>query len=257
MTPNFTSRQALGGLLVGLTLTTAGCAGDPSAASDDQDATEIATDLGEMTLTLADDQEVALPLRSSLTPFAFRAGYDDCVLGSDARRDGPQWLLCGSVYLIRSDQAYEARLAGTFIDSEPICSVWYDIVGFDVPEALCFPAGTYDDEASDPTLTLHGQAASGNHPFAIADAVDEAVADLVGVVTPDGRTVSTVSWSIYSGDAGALQLSAGYEDGSTSSDCYTSTAPRILTDNGTLDPQGAVAEYAQQLSEHGDTFCTP
>jgi hypothetical protein len=208
-----------------------------------------------MTLTLTDDEEVAVRLHSGLSPFSFRAGYDDCVLGSETQQDGRQWLLCGSVYLLRSEQAYEARLAGTFIDSEPICNVWYDIVGFDVPEALCFPAGEYYGESSEPSVTLQEQDAAGNHPFAIADAVDEAVSDLIGVTTPDGRTVSTISWNIHSGDGGALQVRVGYEDGSESTDCYTSTAPRILAENGALDPQSAVAEYTQQLSAQGDTFC--
>lgn len=253
------TQTVLASVLTSLALT--GCADEPTVDSGVLNATEeTATEdshRGEAVLLSTEDADVAVHLRTSGALLDFTAGRETCLMGNQPQGDDRPWLLCDSIYLIHSAEgAVEGRLAGRYTDSQPICREWESLVGPAVPESLCFPAGEYVGDASEPSIALTLADESGDHPFAVAALIDEAVSELVGLTTRDGRVVSMVQWHVYSGDLGALNLRFAYEDGSQSEDCSSTSAPRILTEDGTLDPMAAVDAYAELLRDTtSDTFC--
>ncbi len=242
-------------LLTALALPLVGCGDEPTVGTEGLNNTEVRF-AGEMALRLP-DSDATLNLRTQMSPFALTAGREqNCILSNQPQTDDRPWLLCDSLYLIGGEREVEARLSSQYTSSEPICGVWTRFVGPDVPEDLCFPAGAYDGSASDPSVRLRVKDQAGDHPFAVADLIDEATSELIGLTTFEGRVVSSVRWHVYYDDFGALQLQVGYEGGGESPSCYSSSAPRILDEDGNLDPVGAVDDYAELLRTEADHLCT-
>lgn len=223
-----------------------GCAAEKSSAAvegEEDDYTSTRT-IGTLELGIDGAPDFKLVATATVNPSKFLLnGTTKCLLTSskpfaktpEIADNAPkqQHLLCGlgvsdtTVVIAKDAIGYVARLAGRISDSKPICPWGYPIAE-SAKSKVCFPAGTYEFETDSPEIRLTQRSATGDHPFVVADRVDEALNGLVGSASIRGATITGVAgWSLFELSNGSIQPIFTLADGSTTRACESSSWPRV------------------------------